>query len=72
MSNPSSSVIVVEVDTRKGQTHSLFDSSLENQSEQARQFWKTITLPPHLESSFFSKEISQQLKANKLQPICII
>lgn len=66
----SSSVIVVEIDTRKGPLHSLFDSSIEAQSEQARQFWKTLKLPPHIESSLYSKEISQQLKTNKLQPMC--
>lgn len=67
---PSSSVIVVEIDTRKGPSRTVFESSVQNQTEPARQFWKTLTLPPHIESSLYSKEINQQLKANRLKPIC--
>lgn len=69
MTSSSSSVIVVEIDTRKGPFRSLFDSSVVAQSEQARQFWKALTLPPHIESRLYSKEINQQLKLNRLKPI---
>lgn len=63
----SSSIIVVEIDTRKDSLRSLFNSSFESNSEPARQFWKALTLPPHIESCLFSKEINQQLKTNKLK-----
>ena len=65
----SSSVVVVEIDTRKGSQRTNFESSVENQSEQAKQFWKTLNLAPHIESSLYSKEILQQLKPNVLKPI---
>lgn len=68
-SSSSSSVIVVEIDTRKGPFRSVFDSNIVAQSEQARQFWKALTLPPHIESCLYSKEINQQLKLNKIKPI---
>lgn len=64
-----SSVIVVEIDTRKGPARTMFESSVHNQSEQAKQFWKTLSLSPHIESSLYSKEILQQLKTNKLKPM---
>lgn len=65
----SSSVVVVEIDTRKSGMNTLFESSIEHQTEQAKQFWKTLTLSPHIESSLYSKEILQQIKANTLKPM---
>ena len=65
----ASSVVVIEIDTRKGPVKTVFESSLENQTEQAKQFWKTLTLAPHIESSLYSKEISQQIKSNTLRPM---
>ena len=65
----TSSVVVVEIDTRKGPVKTVFESSIENQTEQAKQFWKTLTLAPHIESSLYSKEISQRIKPNSLKPI---
>ena len=65
----SSSVVVVEIDTRKSALNTLFESSVSGQSEQARQFWKTLSLAPHIESSLYSKEIRQQIKPNSLKPI---
>lgn len=65
----SSSVVVVEIDTRKGPFQTLFESSVENQTEQGKQFWKTLTLSPHIESSLYSKEILQQIKTNTLKEI---
>ncbi len=65
----SSSVVVVEIDTRKSSANSLFESSVASQSEQARQFWKTLSLAPHIESRLYSKEIRQQIKPNPLKPI---
>ena len=67
----TSSVVVVEIDTRKGTNHTLFESSKADQSEQARQFWKSLTLAPHAESSLYSKEIIQQIKPNTLKPMAI-
>lgn len=64
----TSSVVVVEIDTRKGPFKTVFESSVSNQTEQAIQFWKTLTLSPHIESSLYSKEISQQIKQNTLKP----
>lgn len=64
----TSSVVVVEIDTRKGPFKTVFESSVSNQTEQAIQFWKTLTLSPHIESSLYSKEISQQIKQNSLKP----
>lgn len=68
-SAPSSSVVVVEIDTRKGPVRTVFESSIDNQSEQAKQFWKTLNLAPHIESSLYSKEINQQIKPNTLKPM---
>lgn len=65
----SSSVVVVEIDTRKGPVRTVFESSIDNQSEQAKQFWKTLNLAPHIESSLYSKEINQQIKPNTLKPM---
>ena len=65
----TSSVVVVEIDTRKGPVKTVFESSIENQTEQAKQFWKTLTLAPHIESSLYSKEIMQKIKPNSLKPI---
>lgn len=65
----TSSVVVVEIDTRKGPFKTVFESSVENQTEQAIQFWKTLTLSPHIESSLYSKEILQQIKPNTLKPM---
>ncbi len=65
----ASSVVVVEIDTRKGPIRTVFESSIENQTEQAKQFWKTLSLAPHFESSLYSKEISQQIKLNTLKPM---
>jgi hypothetical protein len=67
----SSSLVVVEIDTRKGPARTVFESSSENQTEQAKQFWKTISLAPHIESSLYSKEISQLIKPNSLKEISI-
>jgi hypothetical protein len=39
----TSSVVVVEIDTRKGPVKTVFESSIENQTEQAKQFWKTLS-----------------------------
>ncbi|CAF0827567.1 unnamed protein product [Brachionus calyciflorus] len=69
--NGTSSVVVVEIDTRKGPFKTVFESSVANQTEQAIQFWKTLTLSPHIESSLYSKEISQLIKTNPLKPITI-
>ena len=68
-SSATSSVVVVEIDTRKGPVKTVFESSIDNQSEQAKQFWKTLNLAPHIESSLYSKEILQQVKPNILKPI---
>jgi hypothetical protein len=68
-SAPTSSVVVVEIDTRKGPVRTVFESSIDNQSEQAKQFWKTLNLAPHIESSLYSKEIMQQIKPNTLKPM---
>jgi hypothetical protein len=67
----TSSVVVVEIDTRKGFNRTLFDSPTHQQSEHAKQFWKSLMLAPHAEGGFYSKEISQQLKPNTLKPINI-
>lgn len=61
------SVIVVEIDTRKGPYKTSFDSKPEDNNEQAKQFWKTLLLHPHIESSLYSKEISQVVKLNPLK-----
>ena len=61
------SIIVVEIDTRKGAEKTEFDHELVGQTEQAKQFWKTLILHPHMESQLYSKEISQLLKANTLK-----
>jgi hypothetical protein len=71
MSAASTSVVVVEIDTRKGPVKTVFESSIDNQSEQAKQFWKTLNLAPHIESSLYSKEILQQIKPNLLKPMVI-
>lgn len=65
----ASSVVVVEIDTRKGPVKTVFESSVSNQTEHAKQFWKTLSLAPHIESSLYSKEISQQIKPNSLKPL---
>lgn len=67
----SSSVVVVEIDTRKGSVKSTFESSVKNQTEQCKQFWKTLGLAPHVESSLYSKEIGQQIRNKPLKPISI-
>lgn len=67
----SSSVVVVEIDTRKGPVRTVFESSTDNQSEQSKQFWKTLNLAPHIESSLYSKEILQHIKPNTLKPMGI-
>ena len=54
-------MIVVEIDTRKGPFKTTFDSEPDEQNEQTKQFWKTLLLHPHIESSLYSKEISQKL-----------
>ena len=68
----SSSVVVVEIDTRKGPVKTVFESSTKNQTEQAKQFWKTLSLAPHIESSLYSKEILQQIKQNTLKPMSML
>ena len=67
--NGTSSVVVVEIDTRKGPYKTVFESAVANQTEQAIQFWKTLTLAPHIESSLYSKEISQLIRPNTLKPM---
>jgi hypothetical protein len=41
----------------------VFESSTAtSQSEEVKQFWKTLILPPPIESSLYSKEILQKTK----------
>ena len=69
-SSASSAIMIVEIDTRKGQARTTFDSMNKSQvDEQAKQFWKTLTLATHIESSLYSKEINQLVKPNTLKPI---
>lgn len=69
-STASSAIMIVEIDTRKNPARTIFDSTNKNQvDEQAKQFWKTLTLGTHIESSLYSKEINQLIKPNTLKPI---
>jgi hypothetical protein len=61
------SIIVVEIDSRKGGEKIAFDQAVVAQTEHAKQFWKTLILHPHMESRLYSKEITQVLKTNTLK-----
>lgn len=63
------SVVVVEIDTRKASQKTIFETNETN--EQAKQFWRTLILHTHIESSLYSKEISQQVKLNPLKEVKI-
>jgi len=65
----TSSIIVVEIDTRSAHVNTIFETTDDSRKEQAKQFWKTLSLAPHIESSLYSKEILQQMKTNPLLPM---
>jgi hypothetical protein len=67
----TSSIIVVEIDSRSAYANTVFESTDDSRKEQAKQFWKTLSLAPHIESSLYSKEILQQVKTNPLLPMSI-